>query len=348
MNNKTNSELPYVIMSFVGVIFLISVIITFFFVAGRDTRDSEIGESNGITTKADIQVDVTPKSYIPITYNDVIVIPDYEMNAKNAILVDLNTNTAIAQRYADEQIYPASLTKIMTLLVAVEAIENDESKSINDTFLMSSDIIDTLIKQNASRAGFIANENVPIIDLLYGAILPSGADATVAISRYIAGSEDNFAVLMNQKAEELGLVNTHFTNSSGLYNENHYTTVRDLATIMACALDNPLCKTILSTTIYTPSAKVESTDGNLYSLWHGKLKGNEPTGVTVIAAKTGYETLAGNCMVSYAISADLKSEYILVTANGKSLESSTTERPSTLGSYQPIYDLKYLYSKYAK
>lgn len=98
------------------------------------------------------------------------------------------------------------MTKIMTLLVAAEHIEN-----MDDTFTMTYDIIAPLIDAEASRAGFEEGETVPLKDLMYGIALPSGADATTAIAIYLCGSEDEFVKLMNEKAEELGLENTHFT-----------------------------------------------------------------------------------------------------------------------------------------
>ncbi len=343
MNNKktTNSELPLMIMSFLGIIVLVGIVIAFFFVVGDFAHDID----NNETTKTDVPVNAPPKSYIPITNsNDVIHITADEINAKNAILINLNTNTVIAQIDADKRIFPASMTKVMTLLVAVENIEN-----INDTFEMTNKIIDPLWREGATRAGFVPGD-VPLIDLLYGAILPSGADATVALAQYVTDSETEaeFVKLMNQKAVELGLVNTNFVNSSGLYNVNHYSTVRDIATIMACAIENPLCKQILCATEYRPSAEIENTSGMLYSRWHGNLKGDEPTGVVIKGAKTGYEILAGHSMVSYAVSMDGKTEYILVTAHGAKLSTPTQERPLVDGKMQPIYDLKYIYSKHAK
>jgi len=342
MNNKktTNSEIPIIIMSFLGTAVLVAIVITFFFVAGDFAR----GNDNNETTRADIPVDVIPKSYIPITYSDTIRIESNEINGKNAILVNLNTNSVIAEKAADARIYPASMTKVMTVLVAVEHIEN-----LNDTFLMTADIIAPLISDNATRAGFIAGDEIPIMDLLYGAILPSGADATIALARYVADSEEEFAKLMNQKAAELGLTNTSFTNSSGLYDVNHYSTVRDIATIMACAMDNSICKQVLCANNYQLSVSSDTYAGGILpNRWSTNLAGDEPSGVIVKGAKTGYEILAGHSMVSYAVSTDGKTEYILVTAAGEKLSSSTPERKYISGSMQPIYDLKYLYSKYAK
>lgn len=132
------------------------------------------------------------------------------ISSEHAVLLDVENNTVLAQRDPDARIYPASMTKIMTLLVAAEHIEN-----MDDTFTMTYEIIAPLIEAEASRAGFEEGETVSLKDLMYGIALPSGADATTAIAIYLCGSEDEFVKLMNEKVEELGLKNTHFTNASG-------------------------------------------------------------------------------------------------------------------------------------
>ena len=146
------------------------------------------------------------------------------ISSEHAVLLDVENNTVLAQRDPDARIYPASMTKIMTLLVAAEHIEN-----MDDTFTMTYEIIAPLIEAEASRAGFEEGETVSLKDLMYGIALPSGADATTAIAIYLCGSEDEFVKLMNEKVEELGLKNTHFTNASGLYDPNHYSTATDIA-----------------------------------------------------------------------------------------------------------------------
>lgn len=129
-------------------------------------------------------------------------------------LIDLNNNSVIAGKSYDARIFPASMTKVMTLIIAVENIEN-----LDDTFSMTAEIIDPLVRESASRAGFEPGEIVTAKDMLYGLILPSGADASVGLATMVSGSEQNFVNLMNEKCAEIGLKNTHFTNTSGLYNE---------------------------------------------------------------------------------------------------------------------------------
>lgn len=228
-----------------------------------------------------------------------------------AVLLDVTDNEIMAQRDADTRIYPASMTKIMTLLVAAEHIEN-----MDDTFTMTYDIIAPLIEVDASRAGFEAGETVTITDLLYGIALPSGADATTAIAIYLCGSEEVFVQWMNEKVEELGLENTHFTNASGLHNTDHYSTPKDIALLMSYVMQNDICREILSTYQYTTSVTEQHPEGiPLESTMFSRMYGTEVTGITIEAGKTGYTDEAGHCLVSYATDTEGKS-YVAVTAKG--------------------------------
>lgn len=234
---------------------------------------------------------------------------DKTIASKYCVLIDRETNKVIAQRNAEEKMYPASMTKVMTLIVAVENMT-----SLDDTFTMTADILSPLYDADASLAGFEENEVITIKDMLYGAVLPSGADATIGLAEKIAGSEENFVKLMNEKAEQLGLHNTHFTNTSGLHNDNHYTTALDMAVIMNYALENDLCREILSTYQYTTSKTKQHPKGILLeSTLFGRMYGDEVEGVLIKGGKTGFTSEAQHTMVSYA-EKDGK-EYILVTAH---------------------------------
>lgn len=98
--------------------------------------------------------------------------------------------------------------------------------------MIEPEIFDELYAQNASMAGFLPGENAKIIDILYGNILPSGGECSIALAEYVAGSEQAFVELMNEKAKDLGMNNTHFMNATGLHNESHYTTVKDIGILL--------------------------------------------------------------------------------------------------------------------
>ena len=138
--------------------------------------------------------------------------------SRHAILLDAQSGRVLAQKRADERTAPASLTKMMTVLLAIET-EPDLDKQVT----LPEDIFPALQTEKASMAGFVPDETVTVRDLLYGAMLPSGAECCEALAQLVSGSEENFAALMNQKAAELGMKNTHFTNPHGLNDTNHYT-----------------------------------------------------------------------------------------------------------------------------
>ena len=254
---------------------------------------------------------------------------DLELYSAGAILIDAETNTVICEKDPDAKIYPASMTKILTALVACEQIED-----LDDTFRMTQAIIDPIFLADATMAGFVDGEDVPLRELIYGAILPSGAEATEALAIYVAGSEAAYAELMNEKAQELGLTTAHFVDASGLHNEQHYCTVRDMAVILQAALDNDLCREVLSTARYTTPPTNKHPDGvEMINKFLVRAEGQELHGAQILAAKTGYTAQAGNCCASYGVSPEGR-KCICVTANAWT-------------SWYTVYDHVALYSQYA-
>ena len=266
----------------------------------------------------------------PSAAADLVELTGANLTSQHAVLLDVDQNTILAQRDPEGKIYPASMTKVMTLLVAVENIDD-----LNDTFTMTNSIIDPLIAAEASRAGFEDGETVTITDLLYGIVLPSGADATTAIAQYVSGTEDAYVELMNQKAQELGLEHTHFVNTSGLHDENHYSTALDIAKLMEYAMQNDTCREILSTQNYTTSKTSQHPDGiPLESTMFSRMYGTEVDGITILAGKTGYTDEAGNCLVSYAKDDEGKT-FVAVTAKGTTYKRAIYD---TFALYGIIHD----------
>ena len=234
----------------------------------------------------------------------------------------------IAQKRADIRAFPASITKMMTLLVAVENIAD-----LDATFEMSYAITDPGYLQGASMAGFKNKEQVRLMDMLYGCILPSGADATAGLAVAVAGSEEAFAERMNQRAAELGLEDTHFTNASGLHGSTHYTNAKDMALILAEAMKNDICRQVLSTVSYTSEKTPQNPDGLTWqSTLFSRMYGDEPTGAVVVAGKTGYTTEAGHTMASYAVGED-GHDYVIVTMDGSSKWKATYDHINILSRY---------------
>lgn len=254
---------------------------------------------------------------IPININAL------EINSEHAILYNMNEDMVLYEKDADTRTYIASLTKIMTTIVAIENIDD-----INEYVTIPYEGLEGLIEANASVAGFRLGQKVTYKDLLYGILLPSGADATKTVAYYIAGSEEKFVDLMNEKAEELGLTNTHFANTSGLDTDNHYSTVREMSIILKYALQNETFKEIYTTNKYTTS------DNSLTfkSVYSNYLNRYDLENKYVYGSKTGYTTLAGYCLSTIANYDGV--EYMLITTNA----DGTSNYPLHIMDAQMIYD----------
>lgn len=264
--------------------------------------------------------------------DDTAYIYAEEVMSTNAILIREDTNEIAAMKGAFERISPASMTKVLTVLVAAEHISPDE---LNNTFTMTLDITDYAYVNDCSSVGFLENEVVTVRDLFYGTVLPSGGDAAVGLATYVAGSHEAFVDMMNAKLEELGIGETaHFTNCVGLYDENHYCTIYDMAVIMKAAVQNEMCREFLSLHTYTTTATEQHPEGITISNWFLRKIEDKDTGGEVICAKTGYVTESGSCAVSYATCAD-GNPYICVTTGAHS-------------GWRCIYDHVEIYNRYVE
>lgn len=234
-----------------------------------------------------------------------------EIVSSNAILINVGSGEILAQKGAKTKINPASMTKILTVLVAAEHIDRE---ALDDTFTMTLEITDYGYVHDCSSVGFLKDETVTVRDLFYGTILPSGADAAVGLATYVAGSQEAFVEMMNEKLKELGLSDTaHFTNCVGIYDEEHYCTLYDMAIILEAAADNELCREVLSAHSYTTSATEQHPEGITISNWFLRRIEDKDAGGEVLYAKTGYVVQSGNCAASYAEDAS-GNGYICVTA----------------------------------
>lgn len=272
--------------------------------------------------------DVTFHAGFTAESTDDTVAPGEDVFSEYAILLDASTDKIVAQRNANTIINPASMTKVLTVLVAAEHVTD-----LDDTFTMTLEITDYAYTNDCSSVGFLNDEVVTVRDLFYGTILPSGGDAAVGLATYVAGSHEAFVDMMNAKLEELGLSETaHFTNCVGLYDEEHYCSVYDMAMIMKAAAENELCREVMSTRTYTTSVTEQHPEGITVSNWFIRRIEDKDTAGKVICAKTGYVNQSGSCAASYGIS-DEGTPYICVTAKAHS-------------SWRCIYDHVALYKEY--
>lgn len=255
-----------------------------------------------------------------------------EVISTYGILVNADDGTITASRGAKDRISPASMTKVLTVLVAAENITKEQ---LDDTFTMTLEITDYSYSNDCSSVGFLDQEQVKVIDLFYGTILPSGGDAAVGLATYVAGSHEKFVEMMNEKSKELGLGNSaHFTNCVGLYDENHYCSPYDMAVIMKAAMDNELCRKILGENVYTTTPTPEHPEGITISNWFIRRIEDKDTGGLVIGAKTGFVVESGNCAVS-CNTQENGTTYICVTAGA-------------YNSWRCIYDHVEIYNTYTK
>ncbi len=255
-----------------------------------------------------------------------------ELISEYALVVNANTEEIVAFKAPNSQINPASMTKIFTILVAAEHIEEEDW---DDTFTITLEHTDYAFVHDCSTAGFLDEEVVTVRDLFYGTILPSGGEAAYALACYVAGSHDAFVELMNEKLDELGLSKTsHFTNSVGLYHKEHYTTVYDMAVMMKAVMDNPLCKEVISSRTYNTSSTNKHPEGILLSNWFIRRIEDKDCGGIVMGAKTGYVNQSGNCAVSYGLFGD-NEEYICVTAKASSKWNAINDHVALYSAYCP-------------
>jgi D-alanyl-D-alanine carboxypeptidase (penicillin-binding protein 5/6) len=268
-------------------------------------------------------------SYEAVETDETATFPDTVVS-QNGILIDVEAGEIIAGKGAHDRIVPASMTKVLTVLVAAENITPEQ---LNEVVTISREATDYSYSNDCSSTGYEVDEQVTVQDLFYGTILPSGADSAYTLATYVSGSHEQFVVKMNEKLEELGLSETsHMTNCVGLYDEDHYSTPYDIAVILKAATDNEFCRRVLSAKKYTTSLTEEHPEGLLISNWFLRRIEDLDTHGEVLCAKTGYVNQSGSCAASLACDSNGR-EYICVTAG------STT-------SWRCIYDQVDIYDSF--
>lgn len=290
-------------------------------------EDVEIEEENSFLTKSEDASSFFDGYNVEVSENTEYISSENVLSTY-AVLVNLDDGTAVASKDGNVRINPASMTKILTLLVACEHITD-----LDDTFEMTQEIGDFVYKKDCSAVGFEVGEKITVKDMLYGTILPSGGDAAMCLAEYIAGSQEGFVEMMNGKLTELGLSDTaHFTNCIGIYDEDHYCTLLDMAMILKAAEENALCHEVLQARTYTTSETTEHPEGITISNWFIRRIEDKDTHGKVVGAKTGFVVQSGCCGASYQISND-GTHYICVTADAWS-------------SWRCIYDHVEIYDTY--
>lgn len=238
---------------------------------------------------------------------------DVSVSAGAGALFDVTDANVLYSKNATERMYPASITKVMTALIAIE------EGNLSDIVTVTGDAVIT--EPGASLCGIKPGDQITMEQLLYGLMMPSGNDAANAIAVHMAGSMDAFVDRMNERAKELGATQTHFMNPSGLSNDDHYTTAYDLYLIFNEALKLPLFREIIHTQSYTAqytdaSGAPVSQTWNVGN-WYQKGDTETPAGLTVLGGKTGTTKAAGYCLIM-AVDDSSGGEYISVVLKSDS------------------------------
>ena len=246
------------------------------------------------------------------------------------VFIDAQSGEILAQKEAYTRMNPASMTKMLTILVAAEHLTAED---LEKTAVITIDITDYSYVNDCSNTGYALDEEVTVRDLFYGTILPSGADSALALAIYVAGSHEAFVDLMNEKLVQMGLGETsHFTNCVGVYDEAHYSTAYDMAVILKATVDNPFCREVMAAHTYTTSLTEEHPEGLLISNWFLRRIEDKDTHGEVLCGKTGYVDQSGCCAASLGLDGDGRA-YLCVTA-----DSTTT--------WTCIYDQVELYQTF--
>ena len=224
------------------------------------------------------------------------------------LLTRVEDGEVLLAKKSDSPFAPASLTKMMTVLVALENIPN-----LEEQVEVPPKIFPGLYEQDASLAGFLPGEHPRAVDLIYGALLPSGGEASLALAIHVSGSEEGFVSLMNQKAQALGMDHTHFANVCGLDDPKQTTTAQDLTLLLRAALKNEtFYKAFTSSSYLVPPTDLHPEGFAFQSTLFKKLEDPTFPGGEILGGKTGYTQKARLCLASLAEKDG--TTYLLITA----------------------------------
>ena len=236
-----------------------------------------------------------------------------QIQAPNLILAETNTGRILYERNADEKIYPASLTKLMTAILVIENCELDEIVTVSEDAVFS-------VPSGYVNANLQVGEEITVEDLLYVMLIPSANDAANALAEHVGGSIESFSTMMNSRAKELGCNNSNFTNPSGLHQEEHFTTTRDLFLISQKAMENKLIEKILGTITYTLPSTNKYTNAPRTFITTNYMIRKSLTKYYYdycVGAKTGYTSEAKNCVVEFAKKDGIELTAIVMGENAK-------------------------------
>lgn len=260
--------------------------------------------------------------------NDNVVIPydayvydDDSFEYEAGLLINQTQNKVVCAVNPHKKIYPASMTKILTAVVVMDAV-NSGQISLNDTVVIQKKI--EFNEDNVTALGLEPGDYITVDELLHGLLISSYNDCAIALARYVSGSVSEFVERMNQKAAQLGATNSHFVNPHGLHDNNHYTTPYDLYLIFKEFLKNNTLVQIDSNstyvlTMYRDSEKIETELTSTNAFLSNSFE--MPTGYHITGWKTGTTEKAGSCIILEFVNDETNEEYICLVSNAKDHET---------------------------
>lgn len=287
---------------FFSLILVLTLLFSVFASAVEET-DPAVEESNAIESTAEVEELNSYPSEL-----------DFEVKAKAAMLIELNSNTLIYEYQKDLSLYPASLTKIMTCMLAIEYGNASDVVTVSSAALQG-------LSEYGSTAGLLAGEELTLDELLYCVMVSSANEACNVVAEYISGDIDSFVDLMNETAQNLGMSSTHFANTHGLHDENHYTTAYDLSILARWAWQSEQFRKYATVTTHVVPATNKSGERTLQSTNLLTDPSSSYYYDRASGLKTGFTTPAGGCLISTASDGNL--EFLSIVC-GCATQSETT------------------------
>ena len=242
------------------------------------------------------------------------------LNSEAAILVEVSTGRIIYEKNSTKQMFPASTTKVLTAILVIENCELDEIVTVRESALSN-------IPSGYVTCNLQVGEQLTVKDLLYALMIPSANDAAYVLAEYVAGSVEDFSVMMNNKARDLGCKTTHFVNPNGIHEDSHYSTAYDLYLIADYAMKNEFFRNLVAATEYTlPATEKYPSEDRILKTTNELLNENSRKYYykNAIGIKTGYTSKAGNCLIGGASRDGL--EFIAVVLNGGTTNEGLNSR----------------------
>lgn len=245
---------------------------------------------------------------------------ELNLNSEAAILVEVSTGRILYEKNSTKQMYPASTTKVLTAILVIENCELDEIVTVRESSLSN-------IPSGYVTCNLQVGEQLSVKDLLYALMIPSANDAAYVLAEYVAGSVEEFSVMMNDKARQLGCKTTHFVNPNGIHEDSHYSSAYDLYLIADYAMKNEFFRSLVATTEYTlPATEKYPNEDRVLETTNELLNENSRKYFykNAIGIKTGYTSKAGNCLIGGASRDGL--EFIAVVLNGGTTNEGLNSR----------------------